>query len=557
MFIGPMDIQDESPLPANPLEGLEDDYGHAVLHLAWDRHAETGERTLLFAFVELLPTEIPPPLDDYDPNGGHRLGGKSQHKLYVRHAVTSARRALDWYLDCRAGTAVLPDNDGTIPAPKDAAKKLKLTDLGEEPPWPALVSASDDSDALPFVPQWIECPRTHHLLPLADFDLEGLWSREEKEAALAWLEGRLHFDLREYPEYLGSVHLVAPNPVYREQGAYLERGKTPAESVIVKFQPRAARQVEGLRLLVHQKDAWGLSAYRWRTMRHPWVRLQLGGRVHDTPEDVLDPRRGFLHVSHYKRAFITGFSIDVNIGQRHKVIGPKSSYEVTRTQKGLTVGTVTEKVASGRARMFGAHIVRSKRRAAEEQHWFRDQKDEARDALRARIHGAQVEVLLIDAYFGAGELGDFMLAVGREDIPVHILTSSEVLKEPAHKDSDLTKGTQLAALIRQLRDNVGMNTFDVRVMRGHRPAIHDRFLAIDLRLAEPDKPTPPSMCIWLLGSSLNEFGSRGTMMLRLPDPAAVRDDLVNAWKESEKFEVWLQSRATDHGSGQTGEDAHE
>jgi hypothetical protein len=400
---------------------------------------------------------------------------------------------------------------------------------------------------LPFVPRWIECPRTHHLLPLADYDLDALWSVEEKKSALVWLEGRLHFDLGEYPEYWGSVHLVAPNPVYREQGVYMERGKSPAESAILRFQSRSGARVEGLRLLVHQKDAWGLTDYRWLTVKQPWVRLRFGGVVHDTPEDVLDPRRGFLRVSNYKRAFITGFSINHNAGRRYKVNGVESPYEVTRSSNigHMAVGQVNEKVASVRDRMFGARNARSRRRAAEEQRWFRDQRDEARDVLRNLMHEAQVDVLLVDPYFGAEELGEFMLAVGREDIPVHILTSSEVLKQRVDKGSDPDRGAQLDRVLRQVRDQLRTSMFEIRVMRGQRPTIHDRFLAVDVLLAKQDEPAPTSMHIWLLGSSLNEFGSRGTMMLGLPDPGAVRNDLINAWKEAETFEAWLQRRGAD------------
>jgi hypothetical protein len=74
-----------------------------------------------------------------------------------------------------------------------------------------------------------------------------------------------------------------------------------------------------------------------------------------------------------------------------------------------------------------------------------------------------------------------------------------------------------------------MNPFEVRVMTGDRPAVHDRFLAVD-------------DTIWHLGSSLNEFGSRGTMLLALPDPDAIRGDLLKAWNEAEALSVWIEKR---------------
>jgi hypothetical protein len=58
-------IQRETAQPADPLATLESDYAHAVLHLAWDRHKQRDELTLLFGFVELLPLEVPPPIDEW------------------------------------------------------------------------------------------------------------------------------------------------------------------------------------------------------------------------------------------------------------------------------------------------------------------------------------------------------------------------------------------------------------------------------------------------------------------------------------------------------------
>jgi hypothetical protein len=520
-----MKIQEESPLPTSPLEGLEDDYGSAVVHIAWDRHSETSELTLLFAFVELLPTEIPAPLDDYAfkaPRSSQRLGKESKHCIYVRHAVLPAREALDWYLACRIG-------NGAAVLPWGKRSPLKLADLGEEPPWPTLISASDDSDALPFVPQWIHCPRTHHLLPLVDFDLGRLWSEEEKEKAQGWLEDRLHFDLGKYPEYWGSVHLVAPNPVYREINTRLQRREPPAQSILIRFQPRAAKSTQGLELIFRENDPWGVTAFPRATAKDSLLRFHFDNGLNNASYDILDPTRGFLEVGNLSSGFIGSISLGIHISQPVLINGPQSSYEVTKSGKPevSTIGS-TQKVTTAHSRMSGADLARRQRGAAQShgQRWFKDQKDEARNLLRSLLNEANSNVLLVDPYFEAEGLGEVMLAAGREDIPIRILSSSE-LKEPIAKGSKLEKGDQLLALLQQIRSQERMNPFEIRVMRG--AAIHDRFLVIDKR-------------IWLLGSSVNNFGARGTMILALPDPDAVRDDLMKAWNESEALEKWVEQR---------------
>src|SRR5262245_41625703 len=212
-----MFIQEATPQPENPLATLESDYTKAVLHVAWDLHKKTRERTLLFGWMELLPAEVPPPVDDGDLEVD--LGRKSEHRVYVRHAVVEAGHAIAWYLGCRQGKAVVPEADGRLPDWEDEkAKRLHLMDLGEEPPWQHLAGvAASDTEMLPFRPQWVECPRVHHLVPLSNFRLDTLWpGLKERQKAIEGLEELLHFDLSAYPEYWGSVHLLAPNPVFRD-----------------------------------------------------------------------------------------------------------------------------------------------------------------------------------------------------------------------------------------------------------------------------------------------------------------------------------------------------
>jgi hypothetical protein len=193
-------------------------------------------------------------------------------------------------------------------------------------------------------------------------------------------------------------------------------------------------------------------------------------------------------------------------------------------QKGATT-------SQARLRLLGAHYARQKRRTAatQDQRWFREQQEEAQHLLRRILNEASREVLLVDPYLAANELAGFSPAVGRNDIPIRILTSAEILRNSAGVSSHLEKGDELLEVAQQLKAHNAMNPIEVRVMPGARPAVHDRFLVIDDR-------------IWLLGSSLNEFGARGTMLLALPDPDAIRGDLRRAWDEADALEPWVNRR---------------
>lgn len=539
-----MRIQEEAPLPQSPLATFESDYEMAVVHLAWDRRRggedKEPERTLLFAFVELLPNEIPPPNDDYDPRDprfSERLGGQSEHHVHIRHAVVSAENALSWYLGCRRGLAVLPEN-GCFPDPEAPnAKRLGLADLGEEPSWPTLLCVADDSDSIPFAPEWAECPRMHQLVSLAEFNLDGLWSKGEQERAKAWLEDRLHFSLEEYAEYWGSVHLMAPNPVFRGIDVRLQKRAPPAQSVLVRFEPRAAKSVDGLELSYRGSSSAGRLYTHTVPVHSALMRMNFGNHAHTFQIDVVDSIRGMLKNTNLMGGFFGGFKLSTHLGGTLEVKGPTptSTYTVPRTRPVNRHRTMeTPKIASAELRLAAASDRRRKRAAAarHDQRWFRGEKEEAQDILRGLLHGAQREVLVVDPYFGHLELWVFTLAVGQEDVPVRVLSSAEVLKELAGRDGQVQgaeNGDVTLAQVKRLRSEPHMNPLEIKVMTGDRPIVHDRFLLIDDR-------------IWLLGSSLNEFGSRGTMMVSLPDPEPVREQLTKAWNDAVELETWVERR---------------
>ena len=68
----------------------------------------------------------------------------------------------------------------------------------------------------------------------------------------------------------------------------------------------------------------------------------------------------------------------------------------------------------------------------------------------------------------------------------------------------------------------------IKMMPGNRPDVHDRFLLVDDR-------------VFLLGSSLGEFGSRGTTLLRLPYPELVRPKLEAAWNSGVELDTKIAS----------------
>lgn len=526
-------IQDETPLPVDPLASLATDYEHAVVHMAWAlrKKIEEPRLRLLLAWVELLPIEVPPPEDDGYIEA--ELGSRSEHRLYVRHAVAPAARALRWYLACRDGIAILPERDGLFPeADQPKAIKAQLGDMGEEPPWPNLVCVDDRKTWAPFCPAWHKTPRVHHLVPLVNPDLEMLWPKEHKRRkAIAFLSERLHFDLGDHTKYVGSVHLVAPNPVFRELDVRREpRGDDGRERVAFRFRPRTGRDLGALELSVREDRPSGVGALHCVHLRQPVVRMTFDHKTYIHSETVKDPARGVLYTSK-NGLFVDSVSLGISIGPsvtRTVRATDGSSYEVPLEHPTSEPFSAVQggKPSKRLTRMPSANLQRHARVRAGNQKWFSGVREEARRVLRELLFEAKREVLIVDFYFGAAELTDFVLAVRAIEVPIHILTSAEVLKKkmtPAIKN-----GEALLAELGHVSTQPYANKMAIRVMVGGRPTIHDRFFVIDER-------------VWLLGSSLNEFGSRGTMMVALPDPAPVRERLIEAWCAAKELEPWLEA----------------
>ena len=124
-------------------------------------------------------------------------------------------------------------------------------------------------------------------------------------------------------------------------------------------------------------------------------------------------------------------------------------------------------------------------------------------------------MLIVDQYFGADELFRFGLANGNPSIPIRVLTSAARLKKASDALTEI-RGATLLREWQRVSDALNTNPIEIRAMPGDPPPVHDRFMVVD-------------DAVWLLGSSLNAFGSAGTLLVMLPDPAPVRAALEDAW----------------------------
>ncbi len=502
---------------------LEQDYGDAVVHLVWAVDRTTKDRVLLSASVELLPTEIPVPI----LLGERHTTLSRRFFLYTREVAVPARRALQWFESAATGRALRPIDDRTFPDDNTAgAPQFVLMQLDREPPPPALLTSTLK---VPFSPDWQTAPRVSHLIP--ESSPFATWAVDEQEAALAWLHDELHVDLRTFPEYVGAIHLLAPNPVFRELFVRHEKGAGGRSKLFVALTPRAGRSVSDLHLIVEEERTTGIGVLACVPFQGEVVEVPLPHFPGPIRERVVDPERGLLYDGPFGM-FGVGFSLNVELASSVRRVEPgggSAPYEVPLVGGFKTGGRVGAAAVTGFAerRLAQARAARRRtQRGTSEQKWFRDAAPDAVEALRALVGKAKGEVFVCDPYFEAGDLLKVILAIADPLTSVRVLASARHLKE-----DDGAVGDALAAALIEARAAPPTSPIEIRVMRGKDPPIHDRFVAL-------------GDIMWMLGASLNHFGDRGTLMVRVPDPEPVRADLEQVWNESPGLAIWLTERRT-------------
>lgn len=506
------------PAPVDFGEILDEDYADAVVRLAWAIDRQSGERVLLCAGIELLPKEIPRPLVRPE----RFVIASPRFFLYARDVVASARRGLTWFDDAARGIAVRPEKDGTFRDASDAkAQRFVLRPLDSEPPGTALTTARI---SVPFSGDWQESVRAKHLIPDANPMKE--WTEAERKTAVEWLARECHVDLNTLPEFTGSIHLIAPNPVFRR---IVVRHDEKSSELVVAIVPRAECSLSGLTLLVEEKRTTGIGFVANVPLKDAVVRVRLPHFPAEIRERIIDARRGLLYDGPFGM-FGVGFNLIAELASTIRRVEPGGTadvYEVPLVGAFKSTSFVGGNAPTGTATSVLARAAadrRRRQRGATEQKWFRDQAPDAVRALRELVTRAKGQILLCDPYFGAGDLLRMVMAVADPSTEVRILTSARHLK-----NDDNAVGEALAAKLAEVRAAPPVSPIEIRVMLGKDPAIHDRFVVLD-------------DVTWMLGASINHFGERGTLMVIVPDPTPVRGELEAVWAGSPTLADWLGRR---------------
>lgn len=499
---------------------LAGDYNHAVVQVACLLDDKTAY--LIFASAELLPAEMQkPPEEPSRCLQVKRFGGRA--RVFFHRYIVDTKEAISWYEQCRNGTVTLLG--------KDAEWTLHCGELFQEPPWPSMIVGNK----IPVSGDVSSPSRTHHLFPqFTPPELERLF--EVQPDARQWISDRLFLDLQRYPELVGSVHLLLPNPVLRSAHVLLHTANDGSEGCQIHLVTRQGKAANGLEITLTEHRPTGICAVHRVTTQQPYFVIPHSARTEQIELIISCPKRGILD---WQQPF--GFVRELNIsgslvGATKRVIVPGKNgeaghYDVPMTTPGWssTIGG-TVQAGSISTRLRSSEFDRQRADEAERlgQKWFHGSHSEATTFIRDLIGKARKRVWIVDPYFATTELFSFALATAYNDIDVVILTSGEELKKTDRIDESREAGE---ILLHQLESRREMSHIKVRVMTGT-PAVHDRFLVID------DK-------VWLTGNSLNSIGDRAGMMISVPEPSVVVDmlnEVIHHAQRTKGLTAWVANR---------------
>jgi hypothetical protein len=517
------------PLISGPqLSMVSEDYSAGEITVVYDR--TDAERDLLFAVIELLPSGLETGPDDPKPRS-RSLAGNTKHELNVIRWHVSPADAILWYDDARNGRRVsLPTVDS-----QQKPLTLKVGKLASEPPWPSLVYESELFwNSAPF---WGERPggsRISQAFCIAEGPDPSPWNQPRAKRAREWLQENLPIDLFSRKSLWGSVNLVFPNPLFRRLSQRLTNDE--GRRVALELKPYPGKSVEGLQIIVREHRPRGPAVVSVFRLASPRVILDFPHSVHRTEIEVMCPKRGLLFRSE-PATFIRQIQLNFGLiaGQRQVVVPQRSRHRPSETHT-ATIFSPTETSAVGVLPSQDALDIALQDKTQQQLsnnadlgiRWFNGAVESATQFVQDLVSKARRTVIIVDAYFDAIELRRFALANATRGVAIQILTSKMFLRDGSEKGKTRQREREFQHDLEGIRTQDSTNTIEVRVMGGEKAEIHDRFLLLDDN-------------VWLLGSSLNEFGERGSTAVRLENPLTIPADILRMWNNAQVLADFVAS----------------
>lgn len=532
------------------LDQISPEYVSGEFSCLFVHDRKTGKMVNLLTIFELVPTE----------QGESEITGSPESSYCDRERVDGNRTV---YFTRISGLKV----EQIIALYKGSANgiildyhelKLNLTVLGGplemEPPGyePLLISKASNHPFSKILPHRNSCFRVWSYLDRSGeiyTQRDGDWKSTLGSADIL-TERYFGFQISENAEHLGNIYLIGVDPYLRHVDL---RWIFTSPAVFIRLNLRDGKSLMGGRveLSENRKGLLGLNIsqeiHKERfCIDMPYLPGALTFRIFDTKSRC-------IHQSN-----IAPVNIEFNVGIVDRQVsiahhttkgGVEHNVQKSTSTKLVVVGDydgVLSRLLEDRARY------RKPKELEEKQQFFYfepvpESKEKARKVVQKLLLRAKKRCIIVDPYFGADDFG-YIFEIQNDSVPVKIISSAAHLKS-ANKFNEIPgKGsTMVARILQKFKQVISRSSkrkaskinakllqgtweqwnkiyprqkVEIRVLKGNKKSpVHDRFIITDDEL-------------YLLGSSLNEFGSRATTLFKVPSSIKMIESALDWWTDN-------------------------
>lgn len=524
----------------NQLHELAADYERAELTVVWLHDQDMNEDINVFSVVELCPTEQERSVDvrDIDNRGNpvpmvRKSIAKNKTVYLTRIFFDDIQDALDLY--CADGIRKVAVNGGII-------RLASVSNLVEEPPAAQSVLIPSNLHGSTGVGAVLPRRRTD-LRVWMQLDMEGktrcLFDEQEWDSLCEFVNVNLGIDFNAYREYTGAFLLCGSNPILYNVSTYLSQSE---RQILVYLHERYDKCIAGGRIELNDIRPQGKGFRITKEITDSQMLLEIPYSPYELQTRIFGPngtllaekQAGFMRSFHIATKFATGKRVVILHNEDEKEGGSETFEIELFSPRNIIIGDdqpgVEHFFQQAQERRVLDELEKSRRFI-----YFPGKTNEsaryATGIIREIVSDASQRLIICDPYLGAEDVKKYVLFVPYKGVSIKLLSSAKFLKK-SFKDSR-SEGEKLLEVIKQIKEQDQTLNIDCRVLKGReRSPVHDRFIVVNND-------------VYILGSSLNEFGSRATTLFKVPDPNLIINEMESWWQDSHftiSLEEWISNR---------------
>lgn len=523
----------------------------AVVRLATLTKKNESAKMLFATVTELSPgRSLPTVMKGVD---SFKIKGTDE-KIWFRRIIQSKKEAIEWYLSLGREGSRTPIPTRENDRERGDGTSIYVSPLEDDQPWPRLgLPMKEDLfsrhqkysiNPAPFIGS---IPARIHRRFGEKRDFE---SFVQDEGACAFIARRLHIDLSQYQEYLGSAVYIAPDPVIKQIDNFMTPSKDGhGERIVYRIVPQPGQSLERLSLTTFDKEARLLTEFKTYSVPEDGI-LEIdkgsclgeyGFVITHDKHGVLtyQPPTGFLRQMNLSILASPNTQLKVNVPSGNAKNASRTEYQAAPGSEVVSQTIMGKVDSSGNGYRVNKEERKREIAAAAKyygQRWFpAGSREQALHFIRELLRAANSRVIIADPYLGALQISQFLYVIHGSEVAVTLLTTKNAfIKDEEQNAEPLTEFTD--ALVDLKRYQKLIPTVGIIPVS----KLHDRFLVVD------DD-------VWFIGNSLNSLGEKASMIVCLPNPNEVIDRLQELMVEAQNLDEYIDKRAKQYTSGKSNE----